>query len=356
VAVDAERAAAMVCEQFANLTSHDAVLSRLNGYPEIEMQYLDRLLIQDRSGHWKNQDERTRFYDDHVVRYVELLCQLQPIEVLPFLKDNETLPLRECLDLCRQHHVTDAAAYLLERTGDFGAVLELLLGDYEQVLMKLHRVFIDPSPKEKDAVSRCVRRLTKADKTGNDDDDTQDWWDGLDEAKRCVETLESADQMSGRNSQLMTSAQLEELWMGFLGHTVRSQERLAETREGGSKRRNGLSAGLDDLITRVMAGVIAYLSLPQALQRICTDWGSSRLAVLRAPLARMLSGLAFQQGLLRAAKAIAAQDVVKPFCAIKTKGSRAVSVDPDVIQWPVGAEMKLFLGVTDLKSRRSEES
>lgn len=356
VAVDAERAAAMVCEQFANLTSHDAVLGRLNGYPEIEMQYLDRLLIQDRSGHWKSQDERQRFYDDHVVRYVELLCQLQPVEVLPFLKDNETLPLRECLDLCRQNYVTDAAAYLLERTGDFGAVLELLLGDYEQVLMKLHRVFIDPSPKEKDAVSKCVRRLTK-EKTGNDDEETEEWWDGLDEARRCVETLESADQMSGRNSQLMTPVQLEELWMGFLGHTVKSQEKLAETREGGSKRRNGLAAALEELITRVMAGVIAYLSLPQALQRICTEWGSSTLAVLRAPLARMLSGLAFQQGLLRAAKAIAAQDVVKPFCAIKAKGSRAVSVDPDAVSWPAGAEMKLFLGVTDFKSsRRNEDS
>ena len=48
--------------------------------------------------------------------------------------ENETLNLMLCLELCRKHCVSDASVYLLERTGDFSAVLELVLNDYKQAL------------------------------------------------------------------------------------------------------------------------------------------------------------------------------------------------------------------------------
>merc|ERR1712232_1135731 len=98
--------------------------------------------------------------------------------------------------------------------------------------------FTEPSQKEKEAVSRSVRRLSKgARHSENEAEDDAPWWEGLEDARRCVDLLENADDMSGRNSQLMTAAQLEELWLGFLGHTIKWQERVSSGAQGqgGSK-------------------------------------------------------------------------------------------------------------------------
>ena len=60
------------------------------------------------------------------------------------------------------------------------------------------------------------------------------------------------------------------------------------------------------------------------------------------PLQSMLSGLSFQQGLLQAASAVAAQDVMKPFVALKACGSRGALVPPTAatgsVRVPLGAK------------------
>merc|ERR1712100_616422 len=122
-------------------------------------------------------------------------------------------------------------------------------------------------------------------------------------------------------------SQLEELWFGILGCTIRWQERLAAS-ERQSKRHAGFSAALVELSSRAMAGVLAYLSLPRSLQRICSEFGSSALGVWQGPLQSLLSGLSFQQGVLKAAMAVSSKDVVKPFMAVKRKGSRGIRVSP----------------------------
>merc|ERR1712100_314377 len=122
-------------------------------------------------------------------------------------------------------------------------------------------------------------------------------------------------------------SQLEELWFGILGCTIRWQERLKES-ERQSKRHAGFSAALGELNSRAMAGVLAYLSLPRSLQKICSEFGSSALGVWQGPLQSLLSGLSFQQGVLKAAMAVSSKDVVKPFMAVKRKGSRGIRVSP----------------------------
>ena len=56
----------------------------------------------------------------------------------------------------------------------------------------------------------------------------------------------------------------------------------------------------------------------RAARRISSEFGSSTLAVWKEPLQSMLSGLSFQQGLLRAAKAVSAQDPGAPLGPVFT--------------------------------------
>ncbi|CAJ1413458.1 unnamed protein product [Effrenium voratum] len=118
VEVDSERCSLMLCEQFANVPDHSQVLEGLQAYPQMEMRYLESLLRRGSAA------ERQTFFNQYVVRYIDLLCQHCPSAVLPFILENEALPLRECLDLCGRYRVTDASVHLLERTGDFAGVLQ----------------------------------------------------------------------------------------------------------------------------------------------------------------------------------------------------------------------------------------
>merc|ERR1712048_205164 len=103
---------------------------------------------------------------------------------------------------------------------------------------------------------------------------------------------------------------------------ARLQERCLADRE--SSRRFVVA----ELASQARDGVLAYLSLPNSLNWICKEFGSSKLGIWKEALQSMLSGLSFQQGLLRAAKEVVAQDVTKPFIMLKTRGSRGVSCSP----------------------------
>lgn len=332
VALDAERCAAMICEQFASVADHDVVLQRLSGYPQIELQYFETLLVRHKRSHWKDTQEQHSFFDLHVVRYVELLCLHAPRSVCPFIAGNEALPLRECLELCRRHSVTDASIHLLERTGDFPLVLELLLTDYSAALEQLHATFMQGASQSRVALGKVLKRLASAAESKSQGMQLQDclerpWWEGLPEARRCADLLAHAYELSSRNSNIMTDTQLEDLWFGLLGRTVRWQERILAS-ERPTKRSTGLATALEELAAQAITGVLAYLSLPRALKWICAEFAASTLGIWKAPLESMLSGLNFQLGLLSAAKAVAAQDVVKPFAAVKRRGSRGTRVCP----------------------------
>jgi len=289
-------------------------------------------LVQRRGGHWRSPEEQQAFFDRYVVRYVELLCLHSPASVLPFITANEALPLTECLELCRRHSVTDASINLLERTGDFPLVLELLLGDYGTALDQLNTTFIDTKPQDRTALAKVVKRLGAMVEAAESPDapsgvDQEPWWEGLLDAKRCADFLEQCFELSARNSNIMTEQQLEDLWFGVLSRTVQWQERVAANPRA-TKKHAGLVTALGQLSTQAMSGVLTYLSLPRSLKRITAEFAQSKLSTWKGPLEGILSGLSYQGDLLCAARAVAAQDVQKPFQAVKRLGSRGVRAAP----------------------------
>jgi len=332
VTLDAERCAVMICEQFTNVADHGDVLQRLRAYPQIEQQYLETLLVQRKGSHWRSSEDQQAFFDTNVVRYVELLCLHAPTAVLPFINANEALPLRECLELCRRHSVTDASINLLERTGDFPSVLALLLNDYGTALEHMHGTFIETKPQDRAAVAKVIKRLValgeeKAYISGSKDALDAPWYDGLQDAQRTVDLIEQAFELSARNSNIMTESQLEDLWFGVLARTIQWQEQIMSGPRP-TKRHTGLATALDQLSDQAMTGILAYLSLPRSLKRICAEFKDSTLAIWKGPLEGILSGLNYQGDLLCAAKAVAAQDVVKPFETVKRRGSRGIPMSP----------------------------
>ncbi|CAL1150277.1 unnamed protein product [Cladocopium goreaui] len=345
VEVDNELCSLMLCEQFANVPDHSTVLDSLKPYPQMEMRYLEALLLR-----WTGAADRQAFFNMHVVRYIDLLCQHCPSAVLPFILENEALPLRECLELCGRYRVTDASVHLLERTGDFASVLQLMLSDYQEAIDKLCACFNGQG--DRTIVSKAVKRLLGHGHGGQDSAvrSAEAWWEGFAEAQKCVNLLQNVYDLSSRNSNIMTEVQLEELWFGILGFTVRKQESLPES-AASERRKTGLGLALRELAAKAMAGVLAYLSLPRCLKWICAEFGQSTLGIWKEPLQSMLSGLGFQQGLLQAAASVAAQDVMKPFVVLKMCGSRGALVSPRTASLISGGGLVKVPLVSPIKAR-----
>ena len=83
-------------------------VNHLSAYPNLQLEYMQRLL--------KERERGEKIDNDLLVLFIKLLCELDPTKVLAELM-NYVYPLDECLKLCNKFGVNDAAAYLLERTG-----------------------------------------------------------------------------------------------------------------------------------------------------------------------------------------------------------------------------------------------
>lgn len=59
--------------------------------------------------------------------FLQLLCKYERNSVLKFLETFDNYRLEHCLRLCQEFGVTDAAAFLLERVGDVGSALGLVM-------------------------------------------------------------------------------------------------------------------------------------------------------------------------------------------------------------------------------------
>jgi len=64
---------------------------------------------------------------DDLRHLVSLMARFEPGNVYKYLSTHSDYPVEDCILVCREHNITDAEAYLLERKGDIGAALDLIL-------------------------------------------------------------------------------------------------------------------------------------------------------------------------------------------------------------------------------------
>ena len=69
----------------------------------------------------------------HCTLYVNLLCEYDPDNVLPFLRTYDHLiDVQQCKEDCMSFGLKDGAAYLLEREGDVFGALRVLIEKMEK--------------------------------------------------------------------------------------------------------------------------------------------------------------------------------------------------------------------------------
>ncbi|KAK4406644.1 Vacuolar protein sorting-associated protein 8 [Sesamum angolense] len=75
--------------------------------------------------------------DEMTELYFELLCRYDRDSVLKFLETSESYRVEHCLHLCQEYGIVNAASFLLERVGDVGSALLLILSDVNDKFVML---------------------------------------------------------------------------------------------------------------------------------------------------------------------------------------------------------------------------
>ncbi|KAK6121136.1 hypothetical protein DH2020_045124 [Rehmannia glutinosa] len=75
---------------------------------------------------------RVNVTDEMMELYFELLCRYDRGSVLKFLESSESYRVEHCLRLCQEYGIIDAASFLLERVGEVGSALLLILSNLSE--------------------------------------------------------------------------------------------------------------------------------------------------------------------------------------------------------------------------------
>jgi hypothetical protein len=131
------------------------IIKRLETYPEILFKFLDQLLKSSKaftSLSPKNEDD-TSITSQHSLinneiteRYIVLLCKFRRQDVYSFLISNENYNIEKITLTVKEFKIFDAAAYLLERTGDLQGSLALLIKMFYRSLGKLKKIVYENGP------------------------------------------------------------------------------------------------------------------------------------------------------------------------------------------------------------------
>jgi len=111
---------------------HERLMAELDATPELQFLYLQGVLHQTQKNELHPSNTLSKqLAQAGLVRekmhehYVGLLCRFAPHAVFEYLQAYDTYRVDICLELCEQHGVRDATAYLKERTGDLGGALQV---------------------------------------------------------------------------------------------------------------------------------------------------------------------------------------------------------------------------------------
>lgn len=79
------------------------------------------------------------FQPNEVLTYISLLSTFQPSSLCSYIQTHDNYPLDETLQITRSKNIFDALVFLLDRTGDTAAALDLCLNEIGSVVLKLSK-------------------------------------------------------------------------------------------------------------------------------------------------------------------------------------------------------------------------
>ena len=232
-------------------------------------------------------------------QYIELMCQYDPTLVYSYLRSNENYRLEETLAICRKHLLTDAVAFLLERTGDVQGAFNLLL--------KSLRV-----------------KITSLDRTLDDYDSDSENILKVESVRVAISAVRSVllviIQLCQRNSVRLEAEQRQALWFPLLEAAMSPQQRWRHAA-------NVLVSALKELTSHVLNSMMGYVPLPSILKQILSDptTSSGSFGELKDLMMGMVETYGYEQTLLTTTNRLLAGDINSSISTLKRVKERGLA-------------------------------
>ncbi|GFQ05580.1 vacuolar protein sorting-associated protein 8 homolog [Phtheirospermum japonicum] len=256
--------------------------------------------------------------DEMMELYFELLCRYERESVLKFLESSESYRVEHCLRLCQEYGIIDAASFLLERVGEVGSALLLILSNLgEKFVMldaEIQKAF---SSTVVDNFNDILKKRVVA--------------DILDIVHACVGLCQ-------RNSPRLTPEESETLWFQlldfFCGPLMDSGNARTDSERGTVKDTPDGSSGTENeegykikwkvsmcrrgahtmrklfslFIKEIVEGMIGYVRLPQIMLKLLSDNGNQEFGDFKITILGMLGTYDFERKILDSAKSLIEDD------------------------------------------------
>ncbi|OQR91809.1 vacuolar protein sorting-associated protein 8 [Achlya hypogyna] len=233
-------------------------------------------------------------------RFIRLLCEFAPAQVFPYLAGHDSYKVETCLKLCKEFKITDAEAYLLERTGDVNGALTIILTSMEKQLKLL---------------KPALRGVNVASTEGSG------WQqesiiESVPEGKDVMKTLDVAIAMCQRNSARHRDDQSEKLWFTLLDQCLKVQHLVKKAMQAKTKGRTTtrgaqtvFQIAVNELIRIILERMASCVSLQAILFKITNEHGKDEFGDFRPTIFGMLDTYNYEHNIYQTANALIRTDL-----------------------------------------------
>jgi hypothetical protein len=246
---------------------------------------------------------------EHHHQYLSLLARLHPNLVYDYLATHDNYRTEDCLRLCQEHDIADATAYLLERTGNVSAALQLILQTLETRMMGLKRTIrglgIDVIRKQHMLSFGRVSRSTVTLPSKQEAE--------IDNVRRILTVaLDVCERNSGNFavSRVGESAKFSrgELWFNVLDRLINAKGFLRLTKEQ-PEHANIMANVLSELLRSTMQRMVSSVPLSDIVRKVTSDNSGSRIGELREMVEGLLAAYNFELNVFRGASTVFNKDL-----------------------------------------------
>jgi hypothetical protein len=217
---------------------------------------------------------------DHHQIYLSLMARHHPDMVYDYLSTHNTYRPEECLELCRQHDIADASAYLLERMGNVSSALQLILQTFESRMMTLKRTVrgFGPSVFSRSLSSRRFLQDVKAEDPAVSVQELKRRKEVEGVKRILVVALDLCERNSGGKNG--SSHQGSQLWFNVLDRLINAKGFLRVSKEDPAHSEI-ITKVLTEMLQLTLQRMVSGVPLPDLIRKVTADNAGSRLGELR---------------------------------------------------------------------------
>lgn len=218
---------------------------------------------------------------DHHHIYLGSMARFRPDEVYQYLINNNDYRLNDALKICRDGNITDASAYLLERSGDVSGALNLMLQKLDSRTTLLRAVLQSSYSSlacESKKMSHIGYKLRQNETVNKE----------ISSMKQILSAILDLCERNKDDHLVLGNERGPLLWFHVLDRLVDAKSILCSSKDFGEDISKELSIVLGELLLLTMQRMIPNVSIYELMHKVTTDHAGRNLGEFREMLIGML--------------------------------------------------------------------